>query len=242
MSLKALLTKDTEHVIFNGNYMEAYIPEYYFEGKMGIDKGTSVEVFGLFSVRVFNGDTPGKLKTINAPYMINIYPSEMESADLELVPGVVQRYRVCKFYKGSKFMDKNVRQDSANVELFINMLFRGNMPRTTPYGEKNTIWMTNLSENGVNLGVSSPVRELILAEIDRNKNKPEEKFAKVIGSNPKVSEYDYEPANIREICARNSTFAALTFEDMDAMITTSLNISRYNKEESESPIEKIIKM
>ena len=61
------------------------------------------------------------------------------------------------------------------------------------------------------------------------------------GSFPK-KQLDYLPSNVREICARNSTFAALTFEDFDAMLTASVNINNYKRAETVSPIEKIIKI
>jgi hypothetical protein len=49
-------------------------------------------------------------------------------------------------------------------------------------------------------------------------------------------------ASIRQICQYASTFTALWFEDFDAMVTTSLNRTRENKPEANSPLEKIIKM
>lgn len=241
--LKGYLKKDGEHIIFEGHTMEAYIPEYYFQGKLAEDKGSMIEVFGLFNVRVFDGNgRPLKLETFNIPSMLHLYPTEMETKELELVDDVIEKYRVCKFYKGNRVLNKSIHQDASNVELFINLLFRGNIPRTIPYTQILQIWQKNLELNNVKLGVTSAILEVIITEIYRNKKKPEETFAKVIGKDPTASEFGYRPANIREICARNSTFAALTFEDIDSMITTSLNISKYNKEESQSPIEKIIKM
>jgi hypothetical protein len=186
-----------------------------------------------------------KLETFNAPTMIYIYPTDIESKQLQLIEGAdgqLETYQVCKFYKGGKIMPNKIPQDSANIELFIGLLFSGNVPPTIPYGQVVQIWHKNLQLNGQKLGVTSTILEIIISEIYRNKKKPEETFAKTIGKDPSVSEYAYSTANIREICARNSTFAALTFEDLDSMITSSLNINKYNKQETQSPIEKIIKM
>ena len=52
---------------------------------------------------------------------------------------------------------------------------------------------------------------------------------------------DYATSNMREICAQNSTFAAITYEDMDSMLITSLNRSKLKKAQVESPLERIIK-
>lgn len=244
--LSSFVKDDGENIVFTGNYMEMYIPSSYFEGKMAEDLGTSLRVFGLFNLRVFDDkNKPMKLETFNVPTMINIHPSEVEKQNLQLIPGQsgeVDSYHVAKFYRGNTICQSSIPQDASNVELFLKILTSGKVPKTIPYGQVLQVWQKNLELNGVKLGVTSTILEIIISEIYRNKKKPEEKFAKVIGRDPNVTEYDYRPANIREICARNSTFAALTFEDMDQMITSSLNINKYNKEESNSPIEKIIKM
>lgn len=245
--LKNFLKDDGENIIFTGEYMEAYIPSFYFEGKLAEDYGSSLQVFGLFNVRVFDAAGKGmKLETFNVPSMIHITPSEIEKRrDVQLIEdddGETDSYIVAKFYKGNVIMKNSVPQDSSNVELFINVLFRGKVPKTIPYRQVCEIWQKNLDMNGVKLGVTSTILEVIVSEIYRNKKKPEEKFAHVIGKNPKTSEYAYRRANIRQICAWNSTFAGLTFEDMDSMITSALNTKRYGKKETKSPIEKIIKM
>ena len=49
-------------------------------------------------------------------------------------------------------------------------------------------------------------------------------------------------ASIRSVCQYASTFSAITFEDMDSMITASVNRLRDKKEESESPVENLFKM
>lgn len=241
-----MLKQDGENYVFTGSYMEAYIPEFYFEGTLAEDYGTSIKVFGLFNVRCFDKQNkPLKLQTFNIPTMIMMYPSEVQVTDTQLVEGDdddVVRYRVAKFFEGDVVTHRNISQDAINVELFLKVLTSGKVPKTIPYGQILQVWQKNLELNGVNLGVTSTVLEIIIAEIYRDKKMPEQTFAKVIGKNPTMSELAYKTANIREICARNSTFAALTFEDMDQMITSSLNITRYKKKESQSPIEEIIKM
>ena len=47
---------------------------------------------------------------------------------------------------------------------------------------------------------------------------------------------------IREICQYTSTFTAVTYEDIDAMITTSLNRTKTKAPEAYSPVEDIIKL
>lgn len=244
--IKTFLKNDGDNIIFTGHYMEFYIPKFYFKGKLGEDQGTQLKVFGIFNARLFDTkDKPMAIETFNVPTMILITPSEIEEQELQLIPGEeggVEKYVVAKFFKGNKVMSSNIPQDASNVELFLDILTRGKLPRTIPYSQVLQIWQKNLSLNGVKLGVTSTVLEIIISEIYRNKKKPEETFAKFAGKDAKASEFAYKPANIREVCSRNSTFSALTFEDMDQMITSSLNINKYKKQETDSPIEKIIKM
>ena len=74
--------------------------------------------------------------------------------------------------------------------------------------------------------------------MNRNPNDLSQKFSMVAD---KAGEYDYATASIRQTCQYNSTFTALTYEDMDSMITASLNRSRNHTQETISPVEQIIK-
>lgn len=97
--------------------------------------------------------------------------------------------------------------------------------------------------NGVHLGVPSVIEELILSATYRDKNDLTKKFSNTIGKDPtKVSQFDYKMVSVRQICQFTSTFTGITFEDIDSMITSSLNRARNKTEEKPSPIEKIIKM
>jgi hypothetical protein len=243
--IKDLLSDDGEFIIFHGAYMECYIPAFYFDSKLGEIYGSDLRVFGIFNIRAFNDKMqPLELETFNFPSMLTLYPSETEHKKLTLLKDDEEptEYIVGKFYKGGRVMRNAISQDSTNVELFINLITKGKIPRTVPYSQIIQIWHRNLSANNIKLGVVSSVLEAMIAQFYRDKSNPDKRFAQTIGNNPKVSETDYKPANIRELCARTSTFAALTFEDLDSMLTSSINISKYKKAEVDSPLEKILKM
>jgi hypothetical protein len=246
MMLKDYLKSEGEYIVFNGPYMECYIPAFYFETNLGEVYGSSLRVFGIFNVRAFTeGNKPGKLETFNFPSILTIYPTETETTTLTLVQdgeSEPEKYIVAKFYKGNRLMRNAIPKDSSNVELFINLMTKGKIPRTIPYNQILDVWLKNLIVNDVKLQVVSSILESIITQFYRDAKKPELRFSQTYGKNPSIGEYAYKPANIRELCARNSTFAALTFEDMDSMITSSINISKYNKKEIESPLEKILKM
>ena len=222
MSLGNVMQIKGEFIMFNGEYMEAYIPLSFFKSGLAENYGERINVLGLINVREFDkNNKPLKLETLNFPSMVNIYPTEVsESKGVTLIPGnPAEDYLIAKFYRGDKFMDSAVKSDSTYVELFLNLLLRGKIPHSIPYTKVLNLWEKNLEINQVHLGVPNSILELIIREVYRNPEKPEEPFAKFIGKDPAgVSEYCYGTANMRTICARNSTFAAMTFEDFDSMV------------------------
>lgn len=232
---------------FTGDYMEFYIPEYYFQRNLAEELGGRLKVFGLFNVQLFDnkGKPTGKIETFTVPSLIIIEMDEIETRRMKLL-GLPDEedelYHVVKYNSGDPIMAVDFAQDSTNVELFLDLLTGGKIPRTIKYSDILKIWQENLRLNSVHLNVASNVLEAIITQLYRNPNTPEETFAMVAGKTATPNELGYRPANIREVCARNSTFSALTFEDFDQMMTASLNRNRYGKKEMSSPLEKIIKM
>lgn len=235
------------NIVFTGDYMEFYIPEYYFDRRMAEQMGEQMRVFGLFNLQLFdkNNKKIGKLETFNVPSTIIITSTEIEDRIMNLSVGEddeEQKYTVVKFRQNDVIMRQGYPQDSSNVSLFLDMLTSGKIPRTIPYNKILSLWQENLRLNGVHLNVASNVLEAIIAEIYRDPKNPEKKFASIVSKSANPDQLSYRPASIREVCAYNSTFSALTFEDFDQMANASINIKRYNKEQSDSPLEKIIRM
>lgn len=244
--LNKYLSSDGKNFIFNGYYMEIYIPQTYFETRIAENQGSSIRTFGLLNARVFDKNMKELFtELINLPTMIFLFPNEIESRTMSVVKiahDEPRKYQVAKFYKGDTVMPVDIQKDSSNVEMFLNLMCGGKIEPTVPYNRLLDVWEKNLELNGTRLNVPSTILGIIIAEIYRDRNNANTKYSNVLGKNPKASQYDYRAINIREICARNSTFAAISFEDMDAMITSSLNMKNYNKKQVESPIEKIIYM
>lgn len=244
MDVKKYFKIQGDNIEFTGEYLEVYVPLRFEESGLYEDLGDSVEVIGVLNLRVFEKNKPGKLKTLNLPTTINMYPSEKTRQKLKLLAEREEddSYIVLKFFKGDVLTNKSTRIDSTNVERFLGMITSGKIPNTIAYSSIIKLWHKNLQLNSVSLGVPSNVLELLITEIYRYKKDPALTFGSVRGKNPAISDYDYRAANMRETCSRSSVFAAVTFEDMDAMLTSSINMTNYNKKQTISPIEKIIKM
>lgn len=245
--LSNFLKDDGNIISFTGHCLEIYIPEMYFDKQIASVEGEIVKTFGVLPCAVFDANMKELNRyIINLPTTILFYLKDIKSEKIVLTPertgAEPEPCRVLRFFKNDNVMPSSIEQDSSNVEMFfINILCSGKLT-FIPYNKLLEVWEKNLEINGVKLGLTGTTLEIILAEIYRNKDNLNEKFSKVLNENPKTSQYDYHASNIREICSRTSVFAALTFEDMDSMITTSLNMSNYNKKQVESPLEKILKM
>jgi hypothetical protein len=218
---------------------------YYFEStkRFAVDYVDRVSVLGIFNIGIFEGGKMKEMKTLNLPTFIEdmrVYDSE--TRDVTLLNNVTVPCKVLKYIKDSIIMNSVTFEDSSYAQTYLEMIMSGSLPKTVSYLKSLAVWRKDLELNKVNLGVNSSILELILAVVHRNPNDFSQKFSKVFGKDLNMSPYDYEPASIRQICQYSSTFTAITFEDFDAMATTSLNRSRDGRLEQDSPIEKVIKM
>lgn len=233
---------DGENIYIDIPYCEFYIPMYYFDTTAGFaeDLNETINVLGLFNVGIFENGKLKELKTLNLPTMISIHVYDSELREVEMSNHEITQCKVIKYLKGAKVMQSVLFEDDTNSKNYLKAITSGKLPSIIPYSKALEIWKKNQIVNGVNFGMSSLYLELILSVMYRNPNDLSQKFSK-IASNPNIGDYDYSTASIRQICQYNSTFTALTFEDIDSMITTSLNKSREKVKETESPVEQIIK-
>ena len=247
--MQSYFKKDKDGIIFTGVYMKVFIPISFFDMKVAVDVGgDTVEVIGIFNIAVYSdreGTKGGKIDTLKLPSVINIYPpgGDFKEEELELIPGTgVERYRIYDFYQGDKFTDLNYIKKSSGAERFLNILEAGKIPHTIPYDRIFDLWTRNMEMNGVSMPyVSSSSRETIVAELSRYKKDPRTRFGIVAGKDTKLSLYDYLMVNARTLSKYSSTFASISFEDFDTMVTNGANTAKSSKEQNTSPIEEIIK-
>lgn len=242
----AYLTIKNEKVIFTGDYLEAYVPDNLFKKDMNEYLGDIVHMMGIFNFRLGKNrevDSSSKLYTFNFPSMIMSRPSSTEIKELELIPGTgVKKYHILKYNNGDEFLTSTeVVKDISNVEKFVNLLLSGALPPTLKYEDILRMFYKNLEVNGETCNVSGVLLSVVVSELCRYKQDQSIPFRRVIGKD-KAGQLDYKLANARSVCANNSTFSALTFEDIDTMLVYSVNKKRYNKKENESPLESIIQV
>ena len=180
---------------------------------------------------------------LNLPTWINLFVYESNVRRLKLQGDTEEiDYRVITYYKDMKIMTSKLVKDGDNVEGYLDFIMKGKIPNNIKYSDALRIWMKTQKMNGASLGVPSAELEMILSVYYRYKNDPTKKFSTVIGSDKSVSEYDYVMKNTRQICQYTSTYAGITFEDIDSMITTSINRTKRKEKELDAPTESILKL
>ena len=240
-----VLGTNGKDIILNDKYLEFYIPEFYFEKAyhFGEDLGDKYNVFGVFNVGIFTNGKLSYIDTMNCPgnIMINVYEMEYRTVDL---PGSGSTpCRVIKYYEKNTLFKNFMIKDSLNAQVFLRSVTYGKLPANIPYSKSIQIWQKNQSMNDVNFGVPSIIQEVVLRVMYRDKNNIANPFSVVIGRpDSKASDYDYKMVSVRQVCQYASTFSAITFEDFDSMVTTSLNRKRDHRQEIDSPVEDLFKM
>ena len=232
-------------IALKDKYCEFYIPYFYYDESYGFAEnlGDKLNVFGVFNVGIFTNGKLDYIDTMSVPSWIKINANQIENRMVEL-PGIGNTAcKVIKYDEGNEITLNAIVADSENAQSYLRLITYGKLPKSIPYYKSLELWQKNQSLNDVNFGVPSLILEVILSVCYRYEKNTAKKFASVIGRpNSTVTEYDYVMASIRSICQYTSTFSAITFEDMDSMITASINRLREHREETDSPVEGLFKL
>lgn len=236
----SIFRSDGNYIYLDVPYCEFYIPMTYFDksNDFAEDLNDIIKVFGVFMVGIFENGKLKEMKTLNLPTVIDVNVYDSELREVTMLNGEKTQCKVLKYLKGANIMRAGLFEDDTYAKWFLHLLLSGKLGKIIPYSQVLNVWRKNQVLNGVNFGVSSLYMELIISKMYRNPNKLSDEFATIADES---GDYDYTNATIRQVCQYSSTFTALTFEDFDSMITTSLNRTREHSEEAESPLEQIIK-
>lgn len=234
-----------DNILFVGPYMEAYIPSFYFTGGKAQEVGDNIKTLGLFNIRTFEdaeGKKPNPLRLFNVPAQLMTYPTSYDAANLDLHNnGENEIYVVLKYYQNDIFCPRAIPKSIHAFESFLAVLTAGKIPASVSYDDVFDIWMKNMDVADQSYDVSDTMYELVISEIYRSRQNPVDRFGSVLGKNPKHSPLDYKTASPRDITKINSNFTGITFENVDEMLTASVNRTQTGKAENVSPMEKIIK-
>lgn len=227
--------------------LEYCIWEDYIHKNTAIISGRTVNTLGLLPIRYFKdkkSNTPTWVGTSMVATMVNLFPTSIDTGVLlKIYPTSDEKpYTICRFEAGDRIMNMGLVQDLDNVVLFLEMILNGRLDCNIPYFKLSKAWMNNMLWNKVGLGVPATTINMIIQTICRYKDDLDIPFIQAYAKNPKLAEVDYRFTNTRSICASQSIFGALSFEDLNYMIDYSLNTTATKRNQADTPLEKIIKL
>ncbi len=245
MDYKTVFANDKKgHIICNVPYLEIYIPMAFFDksGKIAVDNGDTITSIACLPIGLFENGKLKEIRTIKLGERMNFFVYDSEVVNMALPGSPEGPVKVLKYFKGHEIFNDYIVQNSSSIQAYIELILGGKIPSTLSYSAINTIWNKNLEMNNGGLGVPATNRELVLSVQCRDQTAPTRIFAERLNDTPNATEYEYAMVNMRQICQFSSTFAALTFEDFDSMVTSSLKRTKEHLPEPESPLEQLIKM
>lgn len=229
--------------------LELYTPQKYLDSINSID-GERTNIMGLCLYKYYNKVTdkkPSKVGVFNNPSMIVCYPLDIfKNVKDKIWDGVYDysnenEYTVLHFEGGSRLMNKNIIKNLDNITMFMDLLFGSKLDNNIPYNLLSQCFIKCLDMNGESLGVPYSIMNLVIRKLCVSIKDPSKSFGEIYGKNPKISPVAYKFIGIRQICASDSVYTAISFEDMNSMLDASLNMTQKEKDQNISPLEKIIK-
>jgi|GEM_PF-1839457 len=252
---KFFIEKDNQ-LIFNGVYMEVYIPKSYFENNIATILGNRVKTLGIFDFKIFNsidGKSTDKSRNLyKCPLEIVMQPSSIEKGqtivkNLEIdeedeTDDNVENVVTLKFYKNDIFiLNEVIEQNVSSVNTLVKLLNSGKINKSVDYKEIINLLLDNLEANNFNLKTPSLDLELIISELYRQKKDTTKPYRMIAGKTGKVNKDEYVPTSVKKISTNNSTFTAISGENIRMALISSVNKTQQDKPEKESPVEKVMK-
>ena len=221
------LKREGNRVIVDCHSIKVYIPQIYIDQEITEIKSSTIETLGVFYFSEKSSEDSKEIfHLLKLPSNIEMEYSEVESKTLE-VAGNLTKYNIFTLTKGMYLVgDENIIQSSKSASKFINLLHGGKIPNEIGYSNVIKLYLECIKLNKINLGVPYMVLESITSEICRSRKDVSIPFRFDI-ANPKTNtnEKDFKCVNIKEISFLSSTFAAVTFEDMNKALLYSINRS-----------------
>lgn len=239
------LEMDGYSVKFNGEIMKIYIPKSYFENELAEFSGSFITTTSLFffevkSFQMEEKNKEGHIYTLKLPSKITFEFEDMYTEEKDIKNTGLIKYNVFILNKGNTFVKNiNVEKSPVNAKDFIYMINKGRFPSIIPYEEIIKMYIDNIQLNDFNLGSPSVLFEIMIGELMRSKKDIKIPFRKAI-NDPNVSSFDYQNTNMKNLTSFSSTYASLSFEDINQSIISSIKREKNHDKEVISPVEKTI--
>lgn len=237
---KFLKEKETGEIEILSNKCLVYIPENYFTSKAAYWAGDSCVTLGVIFFEFFLTEKSSKKFMMNVPLKL-VIPQFRESFTVvkKFKNEEPKKYVVLSLNKGD-FLFKSSRhiQTLDSIIEFLNLFNSGKLPENIPYSQITNIFKTAIQSNGMGLGVPSNLIEVMVAELTRVEK--DQTFPFRIQAGRTGKDIGYKFIGVKAMAAQTSVFSAVSFENINSSIRSSVSKTRTNAEEYRSPIEEIM--
>lgn len=241
----AYVTEKNRSVYYTGKgEFLLYIPEKYFDRDFAVANGEFINTMGilLYSVKETENSDPSKhLKPLKLPTIFTTKPGKIEKVKkLKLLNLDEEDYRVLHYTNNNEdkiIVSTDLPQDIENVEDFYRMFVKtGNIPNYIPYNEIQDYFYESMRLNGGNYNTNWQLFGMLISEICRDKNDYSIPYY-MSSAYKKGDMYSYKSIAIKDVPKYISPFSAITSENWNEAIISSINMDDTN---IYTPMEKIM--
>lgn len=230
--------------ILDKGRLDIFVYEKYI-GSLANISGDIVNSIGILPYRWYakwDDEKPAKTGTLKIPSSVDFHPTDIKMGEtLKIYPESDNKdYTVMSFFEKDKCWSNVIVQSMGSAMEFTESLFKGRLDTNIPYNLLVPYWETIGIQNGVDLGISGPAMEIVVRQVCRYKNDRSILYSQILEKRPEIGQVSYQFMNSRDLCAVSGVFSSISFEDMNAMIDNSINITSQKKTQEHSPIEDII--
>jgi len=237
-------------------YVDAYAMEYYVPYHM-LDKayrgykyyelaGTKVKFFGVGNMRFFASEKAmedpfsSKVYTLGVPMMLVCEPSDISVRDVKFTKGGKPRKSVVlTFYRNDIFVDNlNLLQNGNNVMVLMNLIESGKLDNVLP-DDAAEIFRDVQLMNKSKLRIPPEEEEIMISERYRDPSNHMRKARYHEG--PFVSPDELVSLNMRQEAMSSTTYQAITHEDINTSLISSVNRKRAGIVDEPTPSEAVVR-
>jgi hypothetical protein len=228
-----------DSMVVDATQIIIYIEKSFFDDGLAIELGEKIETTGLFYIGVkYTPTGTEKMFRFTAPVSLAINFKDRFSVTTGFEGADPVPYECARLLKGDIFVHNlNHVQDIDNAITFLKVFNLARIPRSMPYNSLVELYKGAASFNGINFRVPSLLIEVIISELCRKATDNTQPFRLDAGKG-KTDGYKMIP--IKKIAEVSSVFNAISFENLNQAIQSSVSSTRSGKKQRVSPIEKTI--
>lgn len=235
---------DNGMVILNTGRLELFVYNKYL-GNLAEIEGEIVNSIGIMPYKYYakwDDEKPVKTGTVSIPSNVAFRPTELEmDVTTTIYPeSDPKQYMVMTFFEKEKCWANMLIQSMSAAMAFTKAMLAAKLDTNIPYSMLTPYWQSVGISNHFSIGISGPAMGMIVRHVCRDKKDRSKFYAQTLAENPKIGQVSYQILNSRELCAESGVFAAISFEDMNAAIDNSINITKEKKRQPNNAVEDII--